>query len=231
MPEKELHFTVGKDVGQVTARLVRPADARWLLVLAHGAGAGINHPFMAGAAASLAAQGIASLRYNFPYLEQGRRSPDPPPVLLATVGSALAAARESAGDLPMLAGGKSLGGRMTSTAASRQSLPGVGGLVFFGFPLHAPGKVSDERGQHLFDVALPMLFLQGSRDRLADLALLRPLCDRLRGRATLHVVEGADHSFQVPKKSGRTGADVLAELARAVADWAAGLSHLPDRPV
>ncbi|HBG20594.1 MAG TPA: alpha/beta hydrolase [Desulfobulbaceae bacterium] len=222
--EKELDFTLGKSARHVSALLLRPENARWLMVLAHGAGAGIRHPFMAGAAMSLAARGIASFRYNFPYMEQGKRAPDPQPVLLETVRGAITAAREWAGNLPMLAGGKSLGGRMTSTAVSQEALPGVRGLVFFGFPLHAPGKPSDERGRHLFDVQLPMLFLQGTRDQLADLTLLRPLCDRLQGQARLHVIEGADHSFHVPKKSGRTDEDVLREMGEVAADWASGLS-------
>ena len=221
--EKELNFTVGKSARQVSALLLRPENARWLMVLAHGAGAGIHHPFMAGTAMSLAARGIATFRYNFPYMEQGKRAPDPQPVLLETVRAAIAAARECVSDLPLLAGGKSLGGRMTSTAAGREALPGVRGLVFFGFPLHATGKPSDERGRHLFDVQLPMLFLQGTRDQLADLTLLRPLCDRLQGQARLHVIDGADHSFHVPKKSGRTDEDVLMELGQVAADWASGL--------
>jgi predicted alpha/beta-hydrolase family hydrolase len=179
---------------------------------------------MAGVASSLAARGIASFRYNFPYMEQGKRAPDPQPVLLETVRGAITAARECAGDMPLLAGGKSLGGRMTSTAVSQEALPGVRGLVFFGFPLHAPGKPSDERGRHLFEVKLPMLFLQGTRDQLADLTLLRPLCDRLQGQARLHVIDGADHSFHVPKKSGRTDEDVLREMGEVAAGWASGLS-------
>lgn len=225
--ERELHFTVGKSARHVSALLVRPENARRLMVLAHGAGAGIRHPFMAGTAMSLAEHGIASFRYQFPYMEQGKRAPDPQPVLLETVRGAITAARECAGDLPLFAGGKSLGGRMTSTAASLEALPGVRGLVFFGFPLHAPGKPSDERGRHLFEVNLPMLFLQGTRDNLADLALLRLLCDRLQGKARLHVIDGADHSFHVPKKSGRTDEDVLTELGQVIADWASGLGAEP----
>ena len=220
--EQELYFTVGKSERRVSALVVRPENARWLMALAHGAGAGIRHPFMAGLAMSLAARGIASFRYQFPYMEEGRRSPDPQPVLLETVRAAVSAAREYADYLPLLAGGKSLGGRMTSTAAGREPLPGVRGLVFFGFPLHAPGKPSDERGRHLFEVNLPMLFLQGTRDRLADLTLLRPLCDRLETQVRLQIIEGADHGFHVPKKSGRTHEDVLGELGQAVADWAPG---------
>lgn len=205
-------------------------NARWLFVLAHGAGAGMRHPFMESIAERLAARGVATLRYQFPYMEQGRRRPDPPPVLAATVRSAIAFARELGDDLPMLAGGKSMGGRMTSTAAAKgvagaseaadPAFDGVRGLVFMGFPLHAAGKPSAERGEHLTAVRLPMLFLQGSRDRLGDLELLRPLCRRLGGRSTLHVVEGADHSFRLPKTSGRADGEVLDELAVKVNEWA-----------
>ena len=225
MIEQEIRFTASKSSGEVSAILLRPENARWLMVLAHGAGAGIRHPFMTGLARSLAHYGIATFRYQFPYMEQGRRSPDPPPILVKTVRSAVDTARENCGDLPLLAGGKSLGGRMTSTAASQEALPGVQGIVFFGFPLHAPGKPSDERGEHLFKVRLPMLFLEGTRDQLADLKLLRPLCDRLEalGKVRLHIIEGGDHSFHVPKKSGRTDEDVLEELGKVVADWASAL--------
>lgn len=229
MIEKELRFTAGKTSGEVGAILTRPEDARWLMVLAHGAGVGMRHAFMAGAAQSLAKHGIASFRYQFPYMEHGKRTPDPQPILLKTVRSAVAAARENAGDLPLLAGGKSLGGRMTSTAASREELPGVCGIVFFGFPLHAPGKPSDERGAHLFEFRLPLLFLQGTRDKLADLKLLGPMCRRLQaqGPAELHIIEGADHGFHVPKRSGRTDEDVLEEIGQAVARWASGVTRHP----
>ena len=225
MIEQEIHFIASKSSGEVSAVFMRPENARWLMVLAHGAGAGMRQAFMAGLAQSLAEHGIASFRYQFPYMEQGKRAPDSQPILLATVRSAVTAAREHGRDLPLLAGGKSLGGRMTSTAASQEALPGVQGIVFFGFPLHAPGKPSDERGEHLFKVRLPMLFLQGTRDNLADLALLRPLCDRLQaqGQVRLHVIDGADHSFHVPKKSGRTDEDVLEELGKVVANWASNL--------
>ena len=225
MIEHEIRFTASESSGKVSAILVRPANARWLMALAHGAGAGIGHAFMIGLAQSLAKHGIATFRYQFPYMEQEKRSPDSQPILLETVRSAVDAAREQGGDLPLLAGGKSLGGRMTSTAASQEALPGVQGIVFFGFPLHAPGKPSDERGEHLVKVRLPMLFLQGTRDNLADLTLLRPLCDRLQafGKVRRHIIEGGDHSFHVPKKSGRTDEDVLEEIGQVVADWA---SHL-----
>jgi len=225
MSERDRHFTASKSSGEVSAILMRPENAHSLVVLAHGAGAGMRHTFMTGVAQSLARHGVASFRYQFPYMEQGKGAPNPQSILVETVRSAIDAAREYSGDLPLIAGGKSLGGRMTSTAASEEALPGIRGLVFFGFPLHAPGKPSHERGEHLFKVGLPLLFLQGTRGKLADLTLLRPLCDRLRakGQAELHVIDGADHSFHVPKKSGRTDEDVLEELGKVVADWASNL--------
>jgi predicted alpha/beta-hydrolase family hydrolase len=216
----ELRFTASASSGEVSALLERPAGARSLLVLGHGAGAGMRHHFMEDAASALAARGVATFRYQFPYVEKGQFRPDPQPILLATVRSAVAFAREAAGDLPMLAGGKSMGGRMTSLAASKEALPGVRGLAFFGFPLHPAGAPSIERAAHLDRVTVPMLFLAGTRDKLADLDLLRPVIDRLGARATLHVVEGADHSFEVLKRAGRTAADVLDELAQTVATWA-----------
>jgi hypothetical protein len=223
MPARELRFEVGGSAGEVSALLELPPAARWLLALAHGAGAGMRHRFLEAAAAKLAARGIATFRYQFPYMEAGRRSPDRPPRLTATVRAAVAAAAREAPGLPLLAGGKSMGGRMTSTAAAEAPLPGVRGLVFFGFPLHPPGRPGTERADHLAAVGAPMLFLQGTRDDFAGLDLLRPVVDRLGARATLHVVDGADHSFGVRKKDGRTGEQVLDELADAVAAWAAGL--------
>ena len=208
----------------VAALLLRPADAHCLYVFAHGAGAGMQHRFMESASARLAGHGIASLRYQFPYMEAGSRRPDSRGTLLATVRAAVRAAADAAPDLPLLAGGKSMGGRMTSLAAAEAPLAGVRGLVFFGFPLHPAGRPSIERADHLARVQLPMLFLQGERDRLADLDLLRPVCAGLRERATLHVVPDADHSFHVPKRSGRTDDEVLAELAATVAQWSAGLA-------
>ena len=213
--------TPGK--GEVSALLLRPAGARWLLVFGHGAGAGMRHRFMAEMSARLAEVGIATFRYQFPYMEAGSRRPDSRATLLATVRAAVAAAGEMAPDLTLLAGGKSMGGRMTSLAAAEAPLAGVRGLVFFGFPLHAAGRPSSERGGHLAAVALPMLFLQGERDQLADLALLRPICSRLGERATLHVVPTADHSFHVLKRSGRSDDEVLAELAPTIAAWSTGL--------
>jgi hypothetical protein len=208
----------------VTALLLRPADARWLYVFAHGAGTGMQHRFMEAASTLLASHGIASLRYQFPYMEAGSRRPDSRSTLLATVRAAVGAAADAAPDLPLLAGGKSMGGRMTSQAAAAAPLPGVRGLVFFGFPLHPAGRPSTERADHLEKVRLPMLFLQGERDRLADLDLLRPVCAGLGERATLHVVPDADHSFHVPKRSGRSDDEVLAELARTFAEWSVRLA-------
>jgi len=206
--------------GEVSALLSRPEKARRMLVLAHGAGAGMNHPFMENLSGELANMGVATFRYQFPYMEQHRRVPDSPPVLVATVVAAVRAAAEAAPGLPLLAGGKSMGGRMTSQAAALHPLKGVRGLVFFGFPLHPPNRPGTKRADHLAKVTIPMLFLQGTRDALADLKLLRPMCTKLGSRATLHVIETADHSFHVLKKSGRTDAVVLRDLAEAVVSWA-----------
>jgi len=220
----ELRFQASRSSGEVAALLERPDSARWLMVLGHGAGAGMRHHFMEDAAAVLASRQIATFRYQFPYMEKRTSRPDPQPVLLATVRSAVIAAHAAAGDLPLLAGGKSMGGRMTSLASAEGGLPDVRGLVFFGFPLHPAGAPATGRAEHLERVTTPMLFLQGTRDKLADLGLLAPVIERLGPRATLHVVDGADHSFEVPKRSGRSLADVLEELARTVAAWAERLA-------
>jgi len=214
-----LRFEATRSSGEVSAILMRPENARWLLVLGHGAGAGMRHSFMEAVAQQLARNGIATLRYQFPYIEQGRKSPNPLPILMKTVRSAVAAALDAAVDLPLIAGGKSLGGRMTSSAAAKEPLPGVKGLIFFGFPLHAPGRQSNDRAAHLYDVNIPMLFLQGTRDKLADLEFLRPVCDKLGTQATLHTFEWADHGFHVPKKSGRTDREVIEELGQTAGDW------------
>ena len=206
--------------GTVSALLVRPRDASALLVLGHGAGAGMRHVFMEEMATLMAERGIATFRYQFPYMEAGRRYPNPQRILTATVRRAVTAAHKAAPDLPLIAGGKSMGGRMTSLAAADAALPGVRGIVFLGFPLHGIGKPPGiERSEHLDQVAPPLLFVQGTRDRLANLDFLRPVVDRLGPRATLHVVEGGDHSFKVLKRSGRAHEEVMAEVADAVAGW------------
>lgn len=197
--------------------LRRPEGAYCLYVLAHGAGAGMRHPVLEALADALADERVATLRYEFPYMEQGKRRIDPAPALHARVREAVAATTKEG--LPLFAGGKSMGGRMTSQAQALEPLPHVRGLVFVGFPLHPAGKRETVRAAHLRDVRVPMLFLQGTRDDLADLALLRPIIEGLSG-ATLHVIDDADHSFHVRKKSGRTDPEVIAELARTFADWA-----------
>jgi predicted alpha/beta-hydrolase family hydrolase len=218
---REFSFPAGQRPGKVSALLLRPEGAVALLVLAHGAGAGMRHKFMDALAEKLSAAGIATLRYQFPYMEKGIKRPDPATVLTATVHAAVATAHEYAGDVPVFAGGKSMGGRMTSMAAAEQRLAGARGLIFVGFPLHAAGKPSAERCQHLFNVTAPMLFLQGSRDALADLKRLKPLCARLGKRAELFVVDGGDHSFHMLKGSGRSDDEVLNEIAEKAAAWMA----------
>ncbi len=223
MMGEALRFKVGERTGEVSALAERPAEADSLLVLAHGAGAGMRHHFMESASSTLADRDIATFRYQFPYMEAGRRRPDPPGVLTASVRAAFAAAQGAMPNLRLFAGGKSMGGRMTSLAASKGGLPDLVGLVFFGFPLHPTGRPSVDRAAHLDDVSLPMLFLQGTRDTLADLDLLRSVCEGLGGQARLHVVDGADHSFHMRKSSGRTDDEVLDELAAVAADWMTGL--------
>jgi predicted alpha/beta-hydrolase family hydrolase len=207
------------DAQRVSGLLIVPPGARACYVFAHGAGAGMAHPFMAQVSAGLAERGIASLRYQFPYMERRAKRPDPPALAQATVRAAMAEAARRPPAFALVAGGKSFGGRMTSQAQSVAPLPGVRGLAFLGFPLHPAGKPSEERARHLFDVRVPMLFLQGSRDALADLALLRPVITRLGERASLHVFEEADHSFHVPARSGRRDADVRRDLLDALAAW------------
>jgi predicted alpha/beta-hydrolase family hydrolase len=201
--------------------LQRPADAACLAVLGHGAGAGMRHAFMEAISDRLAARRVATLRYEFPYMAAGRKRPDPPAVCDATIRAAVAAA--AAHDLPLVAGGKSFGGRMTSQAAAAAPLPGVRGIFFLGFPLHPARQPATRRGDHLAAVAAPMLFLQGTRDDLAAIDLIRPLVAGLGARATLHEIDGADHSFHVPARSGRKDSDVLDELADRLAAWALAL--------
>ena len=207
------------DTGTVSGLWQEAASSEAVLVLAHGAGAGMEHPFMRATAEALATVGISTLRYQFPYVEQGRRRPDSPKVARRTVRAAVAKAADEAGERPLFAGGKSFGGRMTSSAAATDRFPGVRGIVFFGFPLHRPGSPSVERAAHLADVAVPMLFLQGTRDALADLGLMREVVGGLGARARLHVVDGADHGFAVPKRMEKDQAAVLREMADTVAEW------------
>lgn len=205
--------------GVVSGLLLRPAKARCMLVLAHGAGAGMQHSFLESLSAELAEAGVATLRYQFPYMEEHRKAPDRPEKLMTTVQSAVDAAAQAAPDLPLFTGGKSMGGRMTSQAAALEVLPRIKGIVFFGFPLHPPKQASTKRADHLAKVEVPMLFLQGTRDALADLKLLRRVCSKLGPRAGLHVIESADHSFRVLKSSGKDDSAVMRELAQTTASW------------
>ena len=215
---KQLTVAVGDEIS-VSALLQAPDDVEALLVLAHGAGAGMAHPFMAGMANGLAERAVATLRYQFPYMERGSKRPDPPQLAQAAVRAAVAAASQALPELPLFAGGKSFGGRMSSQAQAKAPLNGVRGLVFVGFPLHPAGKPSQDRAKHLAEVKIPMLFLQGTRDALAELELLQPVCKSLGKRATLRLFADADHSFHVPAKTGRKDAEVFAELLDTTAAW------------
>jgi predicted alpha/beta-hydrolase family hydrolase len=208
----------------VSGLLQVPPETRACYVFAHGAGAGMTHPFMANVANALAQNGVATLRYQFPYMEQKSKRPDPPKLAHATVRAAVAEASRLLPGIALVAGGKSFGGRMTSQAQALSPMPGVRGLAFTGFPLHPAGRPSDERALHLFDIDVPMLFLQGTRDDLAHLDLLRPLIERLGRRATLRLFDDADHSFHVPARSGRKDSEVVAELASDLAAWIAALA-------
>jgi uncharacterized protein len=216
---ERLTIETGKP-GSVSALLLRPDKARACFVFAHGAGAGMTHSFMAAFAAGLCQRGIASLRYQFPYMEKGAKRPDPPVVAHAAVRAAVTEAGRHCAKLPLIAGGKSFGGRMTSQAQASVPLPGVRGLAFLGFPLHPAGKPSDDRAKHLAEVHVPMLFLQGTRDNLAEAALIEPMVEGLGKSARLHFVDGADHSFHVPARSGRNDRDVLDEILDVFAVWA-----------
>jgi uncharacterized protein len=215
---KQLKIEIA-DQASVSAILTRPPHARACFVLAHGAGAGMTHPFMESVAFELCDRGVATLRYQFPYMERGSKRPDSPAVAHAAVRAAAAEAARLYAGLPLIAGGKSFGGRMTSQAQAIAPLPDVQGLAFLGFPLHAAGKPSDERAKHLFDIHIPMLFLQGSRDKLAELALLEPVIKKLGPSTSLYLVPEADHSFHVPARSGRKDRDVMTEILDAVVTW------------
>jgi predicted alpha/beta-hydrolase family hydrolase len=215
--EREIKIAVGDE--EVSGLLIAPPNARACYVVAHGAGVGMQHVFMNAVARGLAERGIAALRYQFLYMEQGRRRPDSPKTAHAVVRAAVEKAGELLPGLPLIAGGKSYGTRMTSEAHAESPLAGVRGLAFLGFPLHAPGQPSDIRAEHLSAVNIPMLFLQGTRDDFANPDYLNPLVDRLGARATLKLFDDADHSFHVPAKSGRTDAEVMREVLDALTRW------------
>jgi predicted alpha/beta-hydrolase family hydrolase len=220
--EEGLRVAVG-DAGAVSALLIAPSDADACVVLGHGAGAGMTHPFMAAVAQGLARRGIATLRYQFPYMERGSKRPDAPALAHATVRAAVDAAARRCPGLRLVAGGKSFGGRMTSQAQAAEPLAGVRGIAFLGFPLHPAGKPSVARAAHLDAVRLPMLFLQGTRDDLAELSLLQPVVGGLGERATLHLIDDADHAFHVRVRSGRNDAQVLDDMLDRLASWTRSL--------
>ena len=219
---QHLTFEAGK-AGPVSALLLRPEAPRACFVFAHGAGAGMTHSFMEAFATGLGERSIASLRYQFPYMEKSSKRPDPPAIAQATVRAAVTNAAQIFPGLGLFAGGKSFGGRMTSQAQAAAPLPGVRGLAFIGFPLHPSGKPATDRADHLAKASIPMLFLQGTRDGLADVALIEGVVQRLGSRATLHLVDGADHSFHVLARSGRNDREVLGEILDAFANWAGAI--------
>ncbi len=223
MTDEEIKFDSGTKLGPVSGILHRPRDAGLLYVFAHGAGAGMRHPFMERMSVELASRGVATLRYQFPYKEAGKRRPDYPSVLKLTVQSAIGEAQRLAPDLQLIAGGRSLGGRMTSAAASEGRLPAVRGVAILGFPLHPPNDPGVERAEHLHRVSIPMLFLQGRRDAFARIDLIRTVVADLGSDSTIHIVDEGDHSFNVPKRSGRTHDEVLRELAETIRAWAESL--------
>lgn len=216
---RELVIRVSVPPGEVSALLMIPENATYLLVLAHGAGANMRHTTMQAIAERLADVGIATLRYNFPYMEAGRPRVDSPEVSADTVRAAVAAAHRAAPDIPLLAGGHSFGGRMTTTAAAESPIEGLKGIVLFSFPLHMPDKPSTKRAEHLSSVTVPMLFLSGTRDKLADLDLLKSVVEKLDGLATLHLLDTGDHSYKVLKRTRESKEDVFVEMARVVREW------------
>jgi predicted alpha/beta-hydrolase family hydrolase len=219
LTKKSLRIKISKTIGDVSALFYTPPKAKFVMVFAHGAGAGMKNKFMESVSIALAEEGIATLRFNFPYMEKGKKVPDTKPVCCAAISAAIEKASALSPKLPIFAGGKSFGGRMTSTAASEGMLNNVKGIVFFGFPLHAPGKPSNERAEHLYKVEIPMLFLQGTRDSLASLDLLKPVIKKLGSKAGLFIVDGADHSFHVPKDNKLKDTDVVKLLCREVRKW------------
>ena len=220
MPTRPVPLTIPLPSGSTISGLLQaPASAKACYVFAHGAGAGMNHAFMEAIAQGLVERGIASLRFNFPFMEQGSKRPDSPAVAHAAIRAAVAETARRMPDVPLFAGGKSYGGRMTTQAQAAEPLPGLKGIVLVGFPLHPAGKPSAERAAHLDSVKLPMLFLQGTRDSLADLDLITKVTASLGKKATLHTVEGADHAFHVLVRSGRTDAQVREELLETMTAW------------
>ncbi|AWM37051.1 Alpha/beta hydrolase family protein [Gemmata obscuriglobus] len=224
MNEKEQRFLATPEKGEVSALLIHPNDATHLLVLGHGASTNMRHATLRSIAERLAEVGIATFRYNFPYSEHGKGR-DGQAVCTQTIRSAIEAAHKTAPNLPLLAGGHSFSGRMTSTAASESPLEGVAGLVFFSFPLHLAGKPETKRADHLAQVSVPMLFLSGTRDELAEMSLLKPVVQKLGSRATLHELDTADHGYKVLKKTRASNEDVFVEMARVVRDWAASFER------
>ena len=215
----ESKFVATEEKGQVSSLLIRPEGAKWLLVLGHGASTNMRHTTLQTITERLADIEIATFRYQFPYMERGGGGREAQAVALETVGSAVAAAHEAASGLSILVGGHSYSGRMSSLAAAQAPIEHVRGLVFFAFPLHPAGKLGTERAEHLNDVTVPMLFLSGTHDRLAELDLLQPVCKKLGDKATLHLLDTADHGFKVLKRSRKTGEDVFVEMARVVNNW------------
>ena len=222
---QQLEIAIAKS-GSVSGLLTRPAQARACFVFAHGAGAGMTHPFMETFAAGLGERGIATLRYQFPYMEKRSRRPDPPAIAQAAVRAAVAEAARACPGLPLIAGGKSFGGRMTSQAQAAAPLANVRGLAFLGFPLHPAGKLSTDRAKHLAEVHVPMLFVQGTRDSLAELTLLEPVVTGLGPSASLHLVSEADHSFHVPARSGRNDREVMKEILDTFSTWIGAIEVL-----
>jgi uncharacterized protein len=214
-----IKFIASKSGGEVSGILILPEKPKALLLFAHGAGAPMDHPFMNKAAEYLEEENIGTLRFNFPYTEKKSKRIDPAPILMETIRSSVNAAKDYSGDIPLFAGGKSMGGRMTSQTAAANPLDEIKGLIFFGFPLHAPGKESTDRAEHLFKVKLPMLFLQGTRDKLAKLELLKPVIKKIGKKADLYIIEGADHSFHLLKSAGKSDDEVLKEISNKVSNW------------